>query len=1075
MAISGQRDSAPVVLRIKLRYDDADLFIRQLFRYVNATGMFLRSPRPKPAGKRLIIAFRLANGESVFECEGYIRWIRPADGSMGPSGMGVEFARLSPASRPIMGKIIEMRAEKGLANTREIPFSPDGFTLPRRRAPSVPPMDAPTTTKPRMATPPTKSPVARPGAEAAGRVQAIASMQKLMARAEADVPQTDEQFDRDLAGLIAGDMPDLARALARARALVAEPSAEAAFDELLVDTLSSVPSGSVAERAASGAPGAGLGPSAGPAAHEDPDITGEHESPKQVVARLKRAAAKAAAEAAAEKAAKKAAASRSPEQTATERTDEDKAAPTKKYESPKDVVARLKRAAKAAAKEAAQEAKEQAAQEAREQAARANEKHSTTGAGDATSPAAQKGPDEAPVDPPPRRETPKEVVARLKRAAAEAAAREAVAAAADAATAATGEHESPKEVVARLKRAAAEAAAAQHVPDEPPTPRESPKEVVARLKRAAAQAEFKPPSELHYDVSKIPTVDGIPTGLVEVSEPEIRIMEDDGELAPPSAPPDSPLDSPLDSNADEPVEDDLLSAAGQAIPLSELEPLTPIEKRVDPSELAGDDFGDIETIDQPGIAQEFLDVGGMAGGHPASPFADSQQPPADSSAESVFASDGGDDFDFDSMFDAAVGPAALTAEPDAGLLGGAPAEVGDFGVDLLSDDQASGPVPALAPELVDDGGDFAMDSFAEHTPDESSEESAVPEASSELQSGPLNAVPAVLISDDSKGLDIDLEINSALESLSGNINARPRASDLDFDIDAAFQSAVADDPVAQDIQRDRAGTSSIEISFSDEDDEDELFDLSGPSGLELALQSNDPMMRRSSQVIAPSDAGSHAEDATMILDEIEPVEAITGVSPGPLPAAQASGGEFDDARARNSMSVDFDAGALDAAGLLATDLSGLASPQRQSDPAIGGESTLAQAPVGDRAVDHDSLSEARKPPLQAPPVADEAGGDDVLDGMLEELALDDAELMLIEEDDEPSRPPPPPLTGLRPNAPPPAPPKPFAPEDGVTADELAASEFGFGGEFDGTDGDDGDDGGDGEPKKRGFFGRFFKK
>lgn len=1220
MASSGQRDSAPIVLRIKLRYEDPDLFVRQLFRYVNRMGMFLRSPRPKPAGKRLIVSFKLADGESVLEFEGFIRWVKPPDGSMGPPGMGVEFMRVSPATRTTLGKILQARAQQGLPEVREIPFSPEGFELPKRRARSAPPTRAgedkepakdteaaepgersgvasgparqaasqeqpapepsppprPSTSPPRPSTSPPLSstspprpsapppqpsaPPPRPSASPGQRQQAAALMRQMLAQAAADVAQPDTDAGADLDSLLKDRELDMQQMLARARALVAAPAPEQAFDTMLADALASVavPEGprSVSTPSSAPAPTPSVDVSvakrvlaARPApvsAERAPTTSGKYESPKEVVQRLKRAAAAAKAAAEAEKTASETALAEGQTSAPDEREAASGPAPADRaeassapadthatgkvnktdtsgqYESPKDVVARLKRAAAKAAQAAAEQAvraESEAVEADATKADAADRGRAETDTSAAAQPPAAKGP---------RKETPKEVVARLKRAAAEAAAREEVRAAAEARKTETSRRETPKEVVARLKRAAAEAAAREHEAKKPVARKETPKEVVARLKREAARAaaeatraeakaeeerketpkevvarlkheaakgeatepaaaepgavepaaaepaiaepgaakpavaepaatavelesstaakeppkevvarlkseaaraEFSPPSENQYDISKIPRVDGIPDGVVEVSEPEIRIVADDGDN----------VAAPAAFTADD---DDLLPTPGESIPLSELEPFAAIGRQSDPGELA-DDFVDIETVDQPGITHDLLDVGAMTGEGTGAP----------PGQESVFPA--GDDFDFDSMFDAAVGPAALRADSEGGLFGG----LGDdFGVDLLADEGLEESIDLALGTSDDDG--FTVDSLADEPAQELVSEpaseptqepmaepvsepihriaasmdepavhpdfedhSAIPTAvSSELQSGPLDAIPAVLVSEDSKGYDVDFEINSALESLSGNINARPRASDLDFEFDAAFASAVANDPVAEDVADSaRAETSSIDISFSDEDDE--LFDSSGPSGLELALQSDEPLNKRSSQVIASPDAGDNAHDPTMILDDLDAFVQVAADG-----TDSQSGAGIDP---RDSMSIEFDAGALDADGLLATQM-----------PAPGADA----GPEEDASPEEISL--------------------------LEELDLDDEELLVV-EDDAVAAPPPPPM---RPSAPPPpappAPPGPPAagPPPPRTATDRAASEFGFGKGYDEADSLE-----DADIKKRGFFGRLFKK
>ena len=113
----------PVSLRIKFRSASLDQFIERYAVDVSRGGIFIRTREPLPVGTQLRFDFQLQDAAPLLAGEGTIVWIRendPARAGVTP-GMGVRFDKLTPASQPVLEKIL---AEKARASRRARPRSP---------------------------------------------------------------------------------------------------------------------------------------------------------------------------------------------------------------------------------------------------------------------------------------------------------------------------------------------------------------------------------------------------------------------------------------------------------------------------------------------------------------------------------------------------------------------------------------------------------------------------------------------------------------------------------------------------------------------------------------------------------------------------------------------------------------------------------------------------------------------------------------------------------------------------------------------------------------------------------------
>src|ERR1700733_4761555 len=103
---------APINLRIKFRSESIDQFIDRYSIDVSRGGIFIRTREPLAVGTQLKFDFQLQDSSPLMAGEGTVVWIREYDANRTgiTPGMGVRFDKLTPASQPVLEKIL---AEKG--------------------------------------------------------------------------------------------------------------------------------------------------------------------------------------------------------------------------------------------------------------------------------------------------------------------------------------------------------------------------------------------------------------------------------------------------------------------------------------------------------------------------------------------------------------------------------------------------------------------------------------------------------------------------------------------------------------------------------------------------------------------------------------------------------------------------------------------------------------------------------------------------------------------------------------------------------------------------------------------------
>ena len=94
-----RRVHARVTVDIEVDYKSADNFLFAYITDISATGIFIRTVAPEPAGTHLNLRFE---ANEAFELEGEVIWVNPyrpgAPDSLHP-GMGVRFLALSDDDR----------------------------------------------------------------------------------------------------------------------------------------------------------------------------------------------------------------------------------------------------------------------------------------------------------------------------------------------------------------------------------------------------------------------------------------------------------------------------------------------------------------------------------------------------------------------------------------------------------------------------------------------------------------------------------------------------------------------------------------------------------------------------------------------------------------------------------------------------------------------------------------------------------------------------------------------------------------------------------------------------------------
>ncbi len=112
---SGSRPG-PVVLRIKLRYDDVNAMVQRFAPNIGKSGLFLPTKSLQPVGTEIKFELRLADDSPVLVGLGRVKAVRPPDPNRPRAtfGMAVELTRVTRESRELILRMLDRRRELGL-------------------------------------------------------------------------------------------------------------------------------------------------------------------------------------------------------------------------------------------------------------------------------------------------------------------------------------------------------------------------------------------------------------------------------------------------------------------------------------------------------------------------------------------------------------------------------------------------------------------------------------------------------------------------------------------------------------------------------------------------------------------------------------------------------------------------------------------------------------------------------------------------------------------------------------------------------------------------------------------------
>src|SRR5689334_24680298 len=99
---------APVVLRIKLRYDSAEALAERFAPHVGRSGLFLPTRSLQPIGTEVKFELRLANDQPVLVGLGRVKLAQgPDPANPGATyGLGIELMRVSREGRELILKLL---------------------------------------------------------------------------------------------------------------------------------------------------------------------------------------------------------------------------------------------------------------------------------------------------------------------------------------------------------------------------------------------------------------------------------------------------------------------------------------------------------------------------------------------------------------------------------------------------------------------------------------------------------------------------------------------------------------------------------------------------------------------------------------------------------------------------------------------------------------------------------------------------------------------------------------------------------------------------------------------------------
>ncbi len=174
---SGAKPAGPVVLRIKLRYDDVDAMVQRFATNVGKSGLFLPTKSIQPVGTEIKFELKISNDTAVLVGLGRVRAARQPDPANPKAafGMAIELMRVTREGRELIMRMLERRRVLDLPDVA-IPMPEDVDAARRADVETQPKVEVAATV--RDATPRQSSPIVpaeqlltapRPGSGPIGR------------------------------------------------------------------------------------------------------------------------------------------------------------------------------------------------------------------------------------------------------------------------------------------------------------------------------------------------------------------------------------------------------------------------------------------------------------------------------------------------------------------------------------------------------------------------------------------------------------------------------------------------------------------------------------------------------------------------------------------------------------------------------------------------------------------------------------------------------------------------------------------------------------------------------------------
>ena len=145
---SGARPAGPVVLRIKLRYDDVDAMVQKFAPNVGKSGLFLPTKSIQPIGTEIKFELRIANDTAVLVGLGKVKAVRQPDPAnpRAAFGMAIELMRVTREGREVIMRMLDRRKAMGLPDIA-IPLPEDVDTARRMDVETQPKVDVAATVR----------------------------------------------------------------------------------------------------------------------------------------------------------------------------------------------------------------------------------------------------------------------------------------------------------------------------------------------------------------------------------------------------------------------------------------------------------------------------------------------------------------------------------------------------------------------------------------------------------------------------------------------------------------------------------------------------------------------------------------------------------------------------------------------------------------------------------------------------------------------------------------------------------------------------------------------------------------